>query len=117
MTRSWPSKTMKITSWNGDHREGAAAPESPLKELSSVCRPPPALARGEDVHSVRALPTLYSVATEGSGAMLHLIEVQGCKSSILIYCDNAGKAKSAQLSDGLVIKVVSDTNHTARAPE
>ena len=48
--------------------------------------------------------------------MLHAGGLQGCKSSILIYCDNAGKAKSAQLSDSIVIKLVSETLLTAWTP-
>ena len=116
MKWSWRSITLKITSWNGDHLEGAAALGSRLKELSSACRQPPALARGGGVRLVSTFPTFHCTAAECCAATLHSTGVQGCKSSILIYCDNAGKAKSAQLSDSLVIKLVSNINHTARAP-
>ena len=117
MKTSSLSKTMKIISWNGDRLEGAAALGSRLRELSSVCRPPPALARGGGVHLVRAMPNLYPAATERSADMPLVIALQGCISSILIYCDNAGKAKSAQLSDSLVIKLVSEITRTAWAPD
>ena len=46
--------------------------------------------------------------------MIYLSALQGCKSSILIYCVNAGKAKSAQLSDSMVMKLVSKISVTGR---
>lgn len=55
MKTSRPSTALKITSWNGDPLEGAVAPGSPLKELSSVYRAPQALARGGAVHQVRIM--------------------------------------------------------------
>ena len=55
MKTSWSLRTLKTTSWNGDHRVGAVAPGSHLRELSSVSRAPPALGRGGAVHLVRVM--------------------------------------------------------------